>query len=250
MTSFLPAAPAPSRAATAVGAAPQGVAPLLGTAGACLIAYMAFRPWGAEADPATFADPRWPLSHVAAMAGFTLTAAAAVEASASWPRGARLATRAAAWASALLLLPYYGAEAFALSALGARGADEPTFAAVLPDLAQAVRMGPLQVTLFGLGWVALAGLGVLLARGLGRSPGTWRRPALTQGHADDAVRSHGEGHAHPRGLGVRAASWTFAAGLASYLPVFYVPAAGRVAHALVTGGAAITLAVLLGRRRG
>ena len=101
------------------------------------------------------------------------------------PGRAALATWVAGTA---LVLPYYGAEAFALHAL----AGEPNVAA----LAEQIRMGATQLTVFGLGLGA--------ARGRGRAHRARRRPCgascsrrawccyLPQFFADPAVRiAHG-----------------------------------------------------------
>jgi hypothetical protein len=139
----------------------------LAIGGALLTAYLFTRPWGTEGTlegAAAWADPRWPLSHLAAMVGFTGLVAAAHGLSRDWSHHARRLVDSTAWASLALLLPYYGAEAFALHAIG-RAATQ-TGDLDLVALAEPIRMGALQVTTFGLGWLALGILAATVGRGL------------------------------------------------------------------------------------
>lgn len=198
----------------------RGIAAMLAAAGLGAITYIAARPWRPEADPTTFADPAWPLSHLAAMGTFTLVAAASTELSRECSPGLRLAIRTSAWSSVALLLPYYGAEAFSLNSLGRAGTQDAVIASRLPDIAEGIRMGSLQVATFGVGWIALGALGVLTAIAVGRAQS---------------------------GRATSASAWLLAAGLASYLPVFYTPDWARIAHGVITGGSALALAALLGR---
>lgn len=191
----------------------------LAIGGALLNAYLFTRPWGTEGTlegAAAWADPRWPLSHLAAMVGFTGLVAAAHGLSRDWSHHARRLVDSTAWASLALLLPYYGAEAFALHAIG-RAATQ-TGDLDLVALAEPIRMGALQVTTFGLGWLALGILAATVGRGLTRRD---PRPAL------------------------RATAWGWALALCAYLPVFYAPPAIRIGHALLVGTLSITVAALL-----
>jgi hypothetical protein len=155
-------------------------APLLVPAAILFVLYPVLRPWG-DATPegmsAAFASPLWLVAHLAAMAGFVLVGFALR--STLW------------WIGAVLVLPYYGAEAFALHALAGR-----------PDLAtaaDAVRSGPVAMTVFGAGLVLLAVAAVHTAVRTG-----WR-----------AV--------------------PFAAAMVLFLPQFFLGAELRIAHGILLG---------------
>ncbi|MCW0213363.1 MAG: hypothetical protein OJJ54_08385 [Pseudonocardia sp.] len=138
-------------------------------AGALFVLYPALRPYG-DATPggaaAAFASPLWLVAHLAAVAGFVLVGFGLL--AFRDRRRTRLTTAGlATWALGTgLVLPYYGAEVFALNAIGQRIAA--TGDAGLLDLAEAVRMGPAQMTVFGAGLVLLAASGVLTALAHGR----------------------------------------------------------------------------------
>jgi hypothetical protein len=121
------------------------------------VVYPALRPWGdstVDGMAAAFSSPAWLAAHLAGMAGFVLAGIGLVP----------LARRAAVvWGiGAAMVLPYYGAEAFALHALGSRFSG-----AELASLADAVRYGLVPMTLFGIGLVLLAVAGVMVAVRLG-----------------------------------------------------------------------------------
>ncbi|MFW6773108.1 hypothetical protein ACOACO_02400 [Nocardioides sp. CPCC 205120] len=211
--------PHPSDGAPAPPAVPAGragrVAPaaLLGLAGAALAAYPALRGHAVEdglAAAELYARPAWLWAHVLAMAGFVLVALglAAVD---------RAAQRAAVVGTALLL-PYYGAEAYGLHAVGRR-VVETGDAAVLSagdGAADLFRYEPVAVTLFALGWVALALAGArLVVVAVRRSPGPLARAGLV----------------------------LTAAALATYLPQFFLPPGGRTAHGVLAAAGLLLLAV-------
>ncbi|MCE0767683.1 hypothetical protein LWC35_33020 [Pseudonocardia kujensis] len=140
----------------AVRTAPDAPSPRgagLVVAGALLVAHPALRPYGdatVDGMAAAFASPAWLVSHLAAVAGFVLVGL-----------GIRPLSRAAAamwWIGAGLVLPYYGAEAFALHALGLHSSG-----AALAAAADAVRNGPVQLTAFGAGLLLFAASAVLVA---------------------------------------------------------------------------------------
>ncbi|MGJ9413479.1 hypothetical protein ACHAAC_12305 [Aeromicrobium sp. CF4.19] len=182
-------------------------------AAACLLLYPALRPWGAETGTVgadTFADLRWPISHTLAMIGFVAIALALREID----RPLELL----AWVGAACLLPYYGAEGWALHALGdhVRSSGDVAALAVAEDF----RYDAVPVSFFGVGLVLLAVTGVLLAVHL----------------------RHG-------GLVVRVGSLVVAAGLLTYAPQFFGPPALRVGHGVVLAvGLAIVAAGLVARR--
>src|SRR4051812_30641571 len=88
----------------------------LAAAGVLFVAYPVLRPWG-DADPATagaaFASPLWLAAHLSAAAAFVLVGFALMDARERWLW----------WAGASLTLLYYGAETFALHALGGTVTD-------------------------------------------------------------------------------------------------------------------------------
>jgi hypothetical protein len=200
---------------TAAGAWPLAIA------GALLVLYPALRPWSdttAAGAPVAFASPAWIPAHLSAVAGFVLVGYALVGLQTTLARtgGARLARLATSlWAAGTaLVLPYYGAEAFALNALGERivHTGDTGWLAV----AEATRMGPWQVTTFTAGLLLLAAAGVLVAVAAARS-GTL-----------------------PRWAGL-----PFALAFALYLPQFFGPPALRIAHGALVGIGCLVLAAAL-----
>jgi hypothetical protein len=183
-------------------------------AGVLFIAYPAVRPYG-DLDPATaaaaFGSHWWLAAHLSAVLGFLLAGTGLV-ALFLRHRTTPLAVAAAAWwLGTGLTIVYYGAETFALHVLGTR-IDDPV---LLAQLAEAIRMGPAQVTIFAVGLALLAVAGVLTAVGL---------------------RSlHG-------------AALPFAAGAVLFLPQFFAHPGLRVAHGTLLGLGCLLLAAHLARR--
>jgi hypothetical protein len=143
---------APTRPALA----PHALTPpavLLGLAGLLFVVYPVVRPYG-DAAPAgeaiAFSSPAWVVAHLAAVAGFVLVGLAL--------RGFGRAAEVTWWVGTGLVLPYYGAEVFALHVLGQRLSGRE-----LSDVAEAIRLGPAAAVVFVAGLVALAVAGVLLA---------------------------------------------------------------------------------------
>jgi hypothetical protein len=167
----------------------------LAAAGVLFVAYPVLRPWG-DADPATagaaFASPLWLAAHLSAAAAFVLVGYALMDARERWLW----------WAGASLTLLYYGAETFALHALGGTVTDSAALAA----LTQAIRMGPTQITVFGAGLVLMAAAAVVLA-----------------------VR-------------LRAVALPFAAGMVLFLPQFFAGPELRIAHGVLLGLGCVLLA--------
>lgn len=183
----------------------------LACGGVLLAAYIVLRPWGPDGEPddvSAWGDVRWPLTHLAAVLGF-VAIASGIHAMTRESRSRRLID-ASSWTAVAMLLPYYGAEAYALHAIAEHGVSDET------RLAEAIRMGGIQASTFAIGWLALAVLGFAFVLEL-----------------------------RHQGLRTKAAAWTLAAGLATYLPVFYLPPAARVAHALLVGAAAVAVAVVV-----
>ncbi len=176
-------------------------------AGVLFAVYPLVRPYG-DATPdgaaAAFASPLWLVAHLAAMAAFVLVGVGLT----ALPGRAALATWVAGTA---LVLPYYGAEAFALHALA--GAPD------VAGLAEQIRMGAVQLTVFGLGLGLLAAAGVLTAVTVARA---------------------GLG----RGVGV-----VFAVGILLFLPQFFADPALRIAHGVLLAIGCVVLASRVKERR-
>ncbi len=199
----------------------------LGAAGLLFALYPAVRPWGdatAAGSAAAFASPAWVVAHLVAVAGFVLLSLGllSVRAAVAGRPGVR-ATGAAvvtAWLGTGLTLPYYGAETFALHALGQRvvGTGDDS----LLDLVDGIRMGPAQLTTFGIGLVLL-GVGAVLG-----AVAAWRSGVLS-----------------------RWSAVPLAVGMALYLPQFFASPSLRVAHGVLMGAGCVVLAAALhrGRRR-
>ncbi len=178
-------------------------------AGACFLAYPAIRPYSDEASIAgaeAFASTAWLLSHTLAMVGFILLTLGLLglyghlHRTRAEPWG--IAALVLTWAGVGLILPYYGAEAFALHAVG-REAIRVNSVDLLVTLTNAIRYGE-GVWLFGLGLLALAAGTILFAAAIRRS-GTL-----------------------PWWSGI-----PLALGFALFLPQFFTPPPVRVAHGLL-----------------
>ncbi len=184
-------------------------------AGVLFVLYPAVRPYG-DADPATaasaFASGAWLVAHLSAVLGFILLPLGLLTVRAA--TGGRLAGAAfvATWLGAGLVLPYYGAEVFALHAIGQAGGPL--------GLVDAVRNGPVQITEFGVGLLLLA-VGTVLA-----AVAVWRSGVLA-----------------------RWSAVPLAVGFALFLPQFYAPPALRIAHGVLIGVGCVLLAAELGRER-
>ncbi|OLL84390.1 hypothetical protein Ae263Ps1_1445c [Pseudonocardia sp. Ae263_Ps1] len=134
----------------------NGGAVALGVAGVAFAAYPALRPY--VDGPQVWAQPWWVPSHLLGVLGFALLVPGLVAVrqrlhGTTGERAARVAV-VAAGTGAALVLPYYGAEAFALGRL-----TGPDAVAV----GEAIRMDPWAVTTFAAGLLALAAAGVFAA---------------------------------------------------------------------------------------
>lgn len=202
---------------------PTFAAVCLGVSGVLFIVYPVLRPRGdgsGAASVTAFASPAWLGAHLCAVVGFIGVAIGLLglrDALAGY-LGGRSASIAMLlwWPGAGLVLTYYGAEAYALNALGVW--VERTRDFDLLDLATSIRMNPVQLTVFGLGLGLLAGAGVLTAVAVLRSG------------------------AMPPGAGL-----LFAIGFLTYLPQFFAPDWIRIVHGVITGLGCIVLAIQLRR---
>jgi hypothetical protein len=114
------------------------------------------------------------------------------------------------------VLPYYGAEAFALHAIGERVMH--TGDTDLLEAVEATRMGAWQVATFASGLLLLAAAGVLVAVAVART------------------------RALPSWAGV-----PFALAFALYLPQFFGPPALRIAHGVMVAVGCLVLAAAIRR---
>ncbi|AYJ51177.1 hypothetical protein [Rhodococcus sp. P1Y] len=175
---------------------------LLVATGIFFAAYSVLRPYSSEIGLAAadaFASPLWVAAHVSAMIGFVALALAVRS------LGASAGAEVAIWVGAGLVLPYYGAETFALNVLGSQAQNSGDYS--LMELAEPIRYGPTQTVMFGAGLLAIAVGAIVLARGLG----TWQ-------------------------------AWVFAAGFVVFLPQFFAPPWVRIAHGLLILVGAVALA--------
>ncbi|MBY6686130.1 hypothetical protein HQ305_08545 [Rhodococcus sp. BP-149] len=177
---------------------------LLVTTGILFALYPILRPYSVEVGEAgaeAFASPLWIVAHLAAMFGFITLAL--------FVRQVRTGTLAdtTTLVGVALILPYYGAETFALHVVGRDAVD--TGRTGLLDLADPIRYGVIQATMFGAGLILIAVAAVVLAVHTG---------------------------------GVPAA--VFAAGFVLFLPQFFAPPWVRIAHGVLI----LVGAVMLARR--
>jgi hypothetical protein len=196
----------------------------LAVAGVAFAAYPALRPYGPEQGlegAADFGANAWLAAHALGMLGFVVLAftlrAAAAGSPWAWAGRPLREVETRAWLAVALLLPYYGAEAYGLNQVGRYALDHRD-AGVL-DVADAFRYAPFEITTFSLGLLALVLVGGRLAHGLWRSGTLARTGGLLAG-----------------------------LGLATYLPQFFLPPAGRIVHGLVLGLGLVLVAVATARR--
>lgn len=209
------AAPTPARLTAIVWA----------LAGLLLAGFPLVRPWQDKSGDlvGAFTDPRWVIAHSLGAAGFVALAVAlrlrgSTDLRVTDPRvkGSRVtgsrspSTEAWAWAAVALLLPYYGAEGVGLHGVAVASAD----AGVVERAAESIRYTALPVATFALGLLALAIAGGRIAWSAWSGTGAARASAVVAGF-----------------------------GLATYLPQFFLPPSGRIAHGVILGAALVVLAV-------
>lgn len=181
-------------------------------AAVAFVLYPALRPWSSEVglDGArAFASAWWPVAHLLGMVGFVAIAVALRHTSSDQP-SRRAETWA--WASVALLLPYYGAEAFGLHVLGRHVVATGDTGAL--DAVNDFRYGGLPITVFTLGLVALAVVGVRL---------------MLAYRADVSL--------------ARAGAALAGLGLVTYLPQFFGGPTLRVTHGAVLAAGLLLLAL-------
>jgi len=145
----------------------------LGVCGVLFVLYPALRPFSDEVSlqgKAAFAAPGWIVAHVLAMIGFILLILGLVGLHLSLrdTPGEHLAFQAliVSWIGTGLLLPFYGAEAFGLHAIGQAALSQQN--AALLALANDVRTGP-GLIVFLVGLVLLAAGTIMAAVAIWRS---------------------------------------------------------------------------------
>lgn len=204
-------------------------------AGLALAAYPALRPYGPETGSegaADLASQAWLVAHLLGMVGFVALAVGLRAAAgptggprfwagpwagqparnAAWAR----ATETRGWLAAAFLLPYYGAEAYGLQAVAQHAVDTGRWDVL--EVADAFRYAPVPLATFAIGLLLLVLVGGRLVHGLWAGGATARTGAVLAGLA-----------------------------LATYLPQFFLPPAGRIVHGLVLGAG--LLLVAYGSRR-
>lgn len=141
----------------------------LAAAGILFVLYPAVRPY--PDDAMAMASTAWVGSHLFAVFGFVLLTLGlgALWTALAQTHAERLAFHAlmATGIGAGLVLPYYGAEVFALHAIGQQSLQEQNPA--LLDIAEAIRFGPAAAVLFAAGLLLLAVGPVLAAAAIQRS---------------------------------------------------------------------------------
>lgn len=193
--------------------------------GAAFLIYPVARPWGDEttlAGAAGIASPAWIVAHLAAVAGFILFALSLLGlrelTRGTRAGGAALGALLTTWVGAGLTLPYYGAEVFGVSEVGAIALRQNS-AELLVQASDAIRLQPAAATMFAVG-LALLGVGAVLAAvAIGRS-GVWAR-------------------------------WSgvpMALGFALFIPQFFTGETLRIAHGALIAAGSLWVAVTLLRR--
>jgi hypothetical protein len=193
-------------------------------AGLLFFLYPAVRPWHDESTVAgalaSLSTSAWVAAHLFAVFSLILMPLGmlAVSAMSAGHRGGRMAFVGTVimWLGVGLVLPYYGAEDFALHAI-ARAASSGAQLDLL-SLVDAIRFGAAAAATFGAGLLLLGIAGVLLAISV------WRTAIL------------------PRFSAV-----PLAVALVLLFPQFYLPAWGRVAHGVLVALALFWLAWTLWR---
>lgn len=187
-------------------------------AGVCFVLYPAIRPFSDEVSlqgAAAFASSAWLLAHSLAMVGFVLVLLGLLSVNSLLRDTAAGGLSMVAFVVTLIgvgfTLPYYGAETFALHAVG-QEAIKLQNADLYVTLTNAIRYGE-GIWFFGVGLLAL-GVGTILF-----AVAIWRSGVLT------------------RWSGI-----LLAAGFALFIPQFFTPQPVRVGHGLLVMVGCLVLA--------
>ena len=190
---------------------------LLAAIGVLFVLYPVLRPWHDETTAAGAAaamgSPLWVASHALAMLGFILLPAVPIAFAWHQPEGRRSLVVSAVllWLGVGLVLPYYGAEAFALNAVASSGVPD------LVAVSDAIRFGLVQGVAFVLGLLLIAVGAVFTAIGVAK--------------------------VHPWWFGV-----AFAAGFVLFGPQFVGSPAIRIAHGVLIAVGCLILALNVRKR--
>ena len=189
------------------------------TSGALMAAYLLLRPYGdvqgGHDEVDAMASTLWVVSHTFGMLALASFTSLVLRLSDLHEGRIRLIGYWSAQAGLVLVLPYYGAETFALHVIARRSATEPGSM----DLVEQIRNQPLAITAFGLGLLLLAVSGICLAM-------MWRSVASRR---------------------VRWAAAPLGVLMALLLPQFFLPPSGRMAYGLLFCAAAVGFAGIASR---
>lgn len=196
-----------------------------GASGVLMALYLLLRPYGdspgvvsspqVQAD--AFASVWWVAAHCCGALALVMFAWLALRLSDLESRS--FAARIGRWSGlsgAVLLLPYFGAETFALHVIGTKAAaGRLDLLALVPE----IRNQPVAITTFGLGLLLLAVSGIALALAWARRTGSWL-------------------------------AWPLGVAAALVLPQFYLPPVGRMIFGVVyLAAAALFIWSVPGARR-
>jgi hypothetical protein len=189
----------------------------LALAGILFFLYPAFRPYSDEASlqgAEAFASPFWILAHMLAVGGFILLVLGLLGLHNALKKTTMERLTAVAlvltWVGVGFTLPYYGAEVFALHAIGQEAVQQHSIA--LLTLVNAIRYGP-AIFAFATGLLLIAIGSILVAIAV------WRSGVLS-----------------------RWSGLVFALGFALYIPQFWGTPPIRVAHGVLVALGCIWLA--------
>lgn len=190
--------------------------------GVLMAAYLLLRPYGdahgGQDEVDAMASTLWVAAHVCGVLALATFAWLVVRLSylqEDWPG---LVGRWSAQVGLVLMLPYYGAEAFALHVVARHAATAPDSM----DLVEQIRNQPAAITAFGTGLLLLAASGICLAL-------MWRSVASRKTAWAAAP------------LGVL---------MALLLPQFFLPPAERMAYGVLFLAAGVGFALIVSSRRG
>ena len=204
----------------------RGAAVPLASSGLLMAAYLLLRPYGDQgADPGgdiaaarAMSSGWWVAAHVCGMLAIASFVVAVVQVADVTDGFAAVLARWTGLGGLVLVLPYYGAETFALHVV-ARDALSTEGSGV--GLLAGIREQPVAMTMFAIGLLLLAVSGLALAQ-------VWQSTAPS----------------------LALAGWPLGVLVALFLPQFYLPAAGRMAYGLAYLAAALLLAVAVRRGAG
>jgi hypothetical protein len=187
--------------------------------GVLMGAYLLLRPYGdvhgGQEEVHAMASMLWVVAHACGMLALASFASLVRRLSDLYEGWIGMVGHWSAQAGLVLVLPYYGAETFALHVIARHSATGPGSM----DLVEQVRNQPVAITAFGIGLLLLAVSGICLAM-------MWR-----------SVASRTVGWAAAP-LGVL---------MALLLPQFFLPPAGRVAYGVLFFAAAVGFALTVSR---